>query len=245
MLALSAGGRTASSAGGGGDGGACAPTPAFHAANAIAAIAVAPATRPIVRPRCTGPQKSTRIFSCATRGWFVCELTRPKFALVMLVLMPPKTTVLNRLNSDSSRDPIHFADSVAGSFGPIGRDLAILNQPFSPLLNILDASTALINGGPQGDGSDAVRASPGLVLASRDRIALDAAGVSLIKLELGRNDVPQADAAHETLLSTRPWSFPQIVEAGMRGIGATRAADVDLAFDDVADADALEAIFRA
>lgn len=146
---------------------------------------------------------------------------------------------------DSSRDPIHFGDSIAGSFGPIGRDLAILNQPFSPLLNILDASTALINGGPQGDSADAVRVSPGLVFASRDRIALDAAGVSLIKLELGRTDVPQPDASHEALLAMSSWSLPQIVEAGMRGIGATRAADVDLAFDDVPDADAIEALFRA
>jgi uncharacterized protein (DUF362 family) len=146
---------------------------------------------------------------------------------------------------DSSRDPIHFGDSIGGNFGPIGRDMAILNQPFSPLLNILDASTALINGGPQGDSADAVRVSPGLVFASRDRIALDAAAVSLIKLELGRTDVPQPDASHETLLATNAWSLPQIVEAGMRGIGATSAADVDLAFDDVPDADALEALFRA
>lgn len=146
---------------------------------------------------------------------------------------------------DSSRDPIHFGDSIGGNFGPIGRDMAILNQPFSPLLNILDANTALINGGPQGDSADAVRVSPGLVLASRDRIALDAAAVSLIKLELSRTDVPQPDASHETLLATNAWSFPQIIEAGLRGIGATRATDVDLTFDDVPDADALEALFRA
>jgi uncharacterized protein (DUF362 family) len=146
---------------------------------------------------------------------------------------------------DSSRDPIHFGDSIGGNFGPIGRDMAILNQPFSPLLNVLDASTALINGGPQGDSADAVRVSPGLVFASHDRIALDAAAVSLIKLELGRTDVPQPDASHQTLLATNAWSLPQIVEAGMRGIGATSAADVDLAFDDVPDADALEALFRA
>jgi uncharacterized protein (DUF362 family) len=146
---------------------------------------------------------------------------------------------------DSSRDPIHFGDSIGGNFGPIGRDMAILNQPFSPLLNILDANTALINGGPQGDSADAVRVSPGLVLASRDRIALDAAAVSLIKLELSRTDVAQPDASHETLLATNAWSFPQIIEAGMRGIGATSAADVDLAFDDVPDAAALEALFRA
>src|SRR5688500_8739541 len=146
---------------------------------------------------------------------------------------------------DGSRAPIHFADSVGGNFGPIGRDMAILNQPFSPLLNILDATTALINGGPQGDSSDAVRATPGLVMASRDRIALDAAGVSLLKLELGRTNVPSPDASHDTLLATSAFSFPQIVEAGMRGIGVTSATDVDLAFDDVPDADALEALFRA
>jgi uncharacterized protein (DUF362 family) len=145
---------------------------------------------------------------------------------------------------DSSRDPLHFGDSIAGSFGPIGRDIAILNQPFAPLLNILDATTALINGGPQGDSADAVRATPGLVLASRDRVALDAAGVSLIKLELGRATIAQPDASQPTLRSVSTWSFPQIVEAGMRGLGATRAEDVDLAFDDVSDASELEAIFR-
>ena len=32
---------------------------------------------------------------------------------------------------DSSRAPLHFADSIAGSFVPIGRDIAILNQPLS------------------------------------------------------------------------------------------------------------------
>ena len=30
---------------------------------------------------------------CPTRGELLCELTLPKFALVMLVWMPPKTTV--------------------------------------------------------------------------------------------------------------------------------------------------------
>jgi len=146
---------------------------------------------------------------------------------------------------DSSRDPLHFGDSIAGSFGPIGRDIAILNVPFQPLLNILDASVALINGGPQGDSADAVRTTPGLVLASRDRVALDAAGVSLIKLHLGRTDVPQPDASHDTLMSTNAWALPQIVEGGMRGLGVSSAADVDLAFDDVADEAEIEALFRA
>ena len=146
---------------------------------------------------------------------------------------------------DSSRDPLHFAESLAGSFNPIGRDIAVLNQPFSPLMNILDATTALINGGPQGDAADAVRATPGLVFASKDRVALDAAGVSLIKLELSRNDVPMPDAAQGQLSSTAPFMFPQIVEGGALGLGVTAHDQVELAFDDVPDAEALEEIFRS
>jgi hypothetical protein len=38
------------------------------------------------------PQNSSRTLICPTRGVLVCELTRPKFALVMLVWIPPKTT---------------------------------------------------------------------------------------------------------------------------------------------------------
>lgn len=146
---------------------------------------------------------------------------------------------------DSSRDPLHFGDSIAADFEPIGRDIAVLNGMFSPLMNILDASTALINGGPQGDGADAVRAMPGLVLASRDRCALDAAGVSLIKLEIGRTDVPQPDAAQARLAATSPFSFPQIVHAAALGLGVATHEEAQLIFDDVADADAIEGLFRS
>jgi uncharacterized protein (DUF362 family) len=146
---------------------------------------------------------------------------------------------------DSSRDPIHYGDSIAGSFNPIGRDIAVLNQPFSPLMNVMDATTALINGGPQGDGADAVRVSPGLVFASSDRVALDAAGISLIKLELSRNDVPQRDASNAQLTSTAPFLFPQIVEGASLGLGASSHDEVELAFDDVPDAAEIEAIFRS
>ena len=39
------------------------------------------------------------------------------------------------------------------------RDIAILNQAFAPLISILDARDALLNGGPEGTGDDAVRES--------------------------------------------------------------------------------------
>jgi len=145
---------------------------------------------------------------------------------------------------DSSRDPLHFAETLSSDFQPIGRDIAVLNQPFSPLINVIDATTAVINGGPQGDGADTVRVLPGLILASRDRVALDALAVSLIKLELGRNDVPQPDASHTSLVETGSWQLPQIMEAVSRGLGVGSEAEVQLAFDDVPDAAELEAIFR-
>jgi uncharacterized protein (DUF362 family) len=140
---------------------------------------------------------------------------------------------------DSSRG-IHF-----GNFQEIGRDIAVLAGAFSPMMNVIDATTALLNGGPGGDGGNAVRASPGLILASRDRVALDALAVSLIKFELGRNDVPQPDASHDSLVDTRPWMFPQIVQGAELGLGVGSAAEVTLAFEDVADAAEIEAIFRS
>lgn len=148
---------------------------------------------------------------------------------------------------DSSRDPLHFADTLGGNFGSIGRDIAVFNQIFAPLLNIVDATTALVNGGPQGDGADAVRTSPGLVLASRDRVALDAAGVSLIQHELETATVRTPDPANPVLRRDTAWSLPQIVNAGALGVGVASAALVDLRFDGVesALAAALEARFRA
>lgn len=148
---------------------------------------------------------------------------------------------------DRSRDPLHYAASVAGNFGSIGRDIAILNQIFHPLLTVLDATTALLNGGPQGDGADAVLTRPGLVFASNDRVALDALGVSLIQEELATAVVPIPDAAHPVLVRERAWSLPQITAASELGLGAARAADVDLLWDGVESglAAAIEARFRA
>ena len=148
---------------------------------------------------------------------------------------------------DSSRDPLHFADTLGGNFASIGRDIAVFNQIFSPMLSVLDATTALLNGGPQGDGADAVRSSPRLVLASRDRVALDATGVSLIQHELQSASVPTPDPANPVLKRDKAWSLPQIVNAGTLGVGVTSADLVELRFDGVeaALAAGIEARFRA
>lgn len=146
---------------------------------------------------------------------------------------------------DSTRDPVHFRDSTGGNFGPMGRDLAIINQMFKPLINIIDARTALINGGPGGDSANSVRTSPGLVFASKDRLAIDAAVVSMMQLELENNQVSMPDASNGQLKSTKAWQMPQIMHGIERGIGVGGADMVELAFDSVMTKDAIEAKFRA
>ncbi len=143
---------------------------------------------------------------------------------------------------DESRDPIHYTE---GDADRISRDIAILNGAFRPLISIVDARAALINGGPEGVGTDRVTVAPGLIFASRDRVALDAAGASLLKFELGRTPVPMPDPMHALLTSTRAWALPQIVHGIERGLGVAGADRVALRFEGVPDAAAIEAVFRA
>lgn len=145
---------------------------------------------------------------------------------------------------DSTRDPIHFSDSIGGNFDAIGRDLAILNQMFHPLMNIIDATTAIINGGPQGDGADAVRVMPGLVFASKDRLAADAAAVSLIQLELDTATVSMPDASQTQLKRNPVWMLPQIVHGKELGIGMGDPNNIALMFDGVMRSADIEAKFR-
>lgn len=143
---------------------------------------------------------------------------------------------------DSTRDAFHFNE---GDPDRLSRDIAVMNQAFHPLLSIVDATYALINGGPEGVATDRVTVNPGLIFASRDRVALDAAGASLIKRELERTEVPMPDAVNAFLRRTRAWALPQITYGAQRNLGVSAADRVDLRFEGVADAAAIEAMFRA
>ena len=129
----------------------------------------------------------------------------------------------------------------------LSRDgIAILNQMFHPLMSVLDGWDALISGGPDGGvlGPDGAWTTPRLIFASRDRIALDAAGVSMLKLELSRNTPPANDQAYRHLVGTDgPWSLPQFVHGIERGIGIPGPERARLLFDDVADAAEIARIF--
>lgn len=141
---------------------------------------------------------------------------------------------------DDSRAPLHF---MIGEPERLGRDLALLNQLFAPRLNLLDAWDTLVNGGPEGVGTDGVRYPSRLIVAGRDRLAVDAIGVSIIKLGRSRSVIPEPDQVSQHLDTTAPWAMPQIRHGIERGLGMASPAEAELRFDDVADADALEAIF--
>lgn len=142
---------------------------------------------------------------------------------------------------DSSRNSVH----ISNDFNAIGKDLAIMNQMFHPLMNIIDATCALINGGPQGDRADAVRTMPGIVFASKDRVAVDTAAVSLMQLELDTAMVSMPDPANATLKRNPAWKMPQVVNGIDRGIGVSSADMVELKFDGVDRAAMIEAKYRA
>lgn len=142
---------------------------------------------------------------------------------------------------DESRDPMHYKE---GDPDGLSKDIAVLNGAFDPLMTILDARFALVNGGPEGIQDDAVLTEPGLIMASKDRVAMDALGAALLQLWLGRVGVPKPDAGHPFLSGTDAWDMPQIKHGIALGLGATGPDEVELAFDDVDDAVLLEALFR-
>jgi uncharacterized protein (DUF362 family) len=143
---------------------------------------------------------------------------------------------------DDSRDLMHYEMSMPDD---LSRAIAILSQAFTPTMNIIDAIGSLLNGGPEGVLPDSVHVETELVMASKDRVALDAAGAALLKLELSRNTVAEPDALHDFLRDTPIWEIPQIVHGAGLGLGRGSPDEVELRFDDVPDESALDALFRA
>jgi uncharacterized protein (DUF362 family) len=92
--------------------------------------------------------------------------------------------------------------------------IAEINQPFSPDLILLDGIDAFVDGGP----ATGQRAKGNLFLCSRDRVAIDAVGVAVLK-HLGSNP---------NIMTRKIFEQRQIAQAAELGIGVTSAADIDL-----------------
>jgi len=92
--------------------------------------------------------------------------------------------------------------------------IAEINEPFKPALVILDGIDAFVDGGPMtGRG-----ARGEVFLASTDRVAIDAAGVAILKF-LGSN---------ESIMKPKIFDQEQIARAVELGSGASSPSEIDL-----------------
>jgi uncharacterized protein (DUF362 family) len=94
-----------------------------------------------------------------------------------------------------------------------------------PALHILDGTAAFTAGGP----SDGTIVRPRLVIASRDMIATDVAGIAVLRHH-GTSDDIQA---------VSPWRQPKIRYGIDAGLGVKRAEDVDVRAEGVEEIAAL------
>lgn len=108
--------------------------------------------------------------------------------------------------------------------------IAEINTVFSPALIVLDGVDAFVDGGPM----SGTRAAGQVMLASSDRIAIDAAGLACLK-HLGANKAVSKPAI---------FSQEQIRRAVELGLGVSRAQDIQLVGADEASQEYAEAIRR-
>jgi uncharacterized protein (DUF362 family) len=92
--------------------------------------------------------------------------------------------------------------------------IAEINGPFKPSLIILDGIEAFVDGGPMMGR----RATGNVLLASTDRVAIDAVGVALLKY-LGSN---------EAIMKRKIFEQDQIARAAELGLGASSPEEVEV-----------------
>jgi len=91
--------------------------------------------------------------------------------------------------------------------------IAEINAPFSPDLIVLDGIDAFVDGGPM----SGQRARGNVFMASTDRVAIDAAGVAVLKM-LGSN---------HRIMQTKIFEQEQIARAVALGLGASSPSHID------------------
>lgn len=100
--------------------------------------------------------------------------------------------------------------------------IAEVNKAYRPSLVIIDGVDAFVNGGPE----QGQRVRAGVILASTDRIAIDAVGIALLR-KLGTT----REVSNGSI-----WSQTQIRRAADLGLGAVSADQVELVTADSAGA---------
>ncbi len=92
--------------------------------------------------------------------------------------------------------------------------IAEINAPFKPDLVVLDGIDAFVDGGP----ATGKRARGNVMIASTDRVAIDAVGVAILK-SLGSNG---------QIMGSKVFEQEQIARAAELGLGASSPADIEM-----------------
>jgi uncharacterized protein (DUF362 family) len=112
-----------------------------------------------------------------------------------------------------SGSPYNYMEELHGS--PNQRlMIAEVNQVYQPLFLLMDAMQVFVDGGPE----TGKLSSPGVFMASRDRVALDAAGVALLRHH----------GAGSLQGRSRVFELEQLKRAAELKLGATSGNDVHL-----------------
>ena len=98
--------------------------------------------------------------------------------------------------------------------GPMRKMIAEINQGYRPQLIVLDGIDAFVDGGP----SRGTMKEAGLFLAGKDRVAIDAVGVAVLK-ELGSN---------EAIMGSRIFEQEQIQRAAELGLGVSAPDQIEI-----------------
>ena len=108
--------------------------------------------------------------------------------------------------------------------------IAEVNSAYRPSLVVIDGVDAFVGGGPE----QGQRVQAGVVLASTDRIAIDAVGIAILR-KLGTT---------RAVASGSIWSQAQIRRAADLGLGAVSADQIELVTTDQASAQMADEIRR-
>jgi uncharacterized protein (DUF362 family) len=96
----------------------------------------------------------------------------------------------------------------------MGSMIAEINRPFSPAIIVLDGIDVFVDGGPM----TGKRVKGNVFMASADRVAIDAAGVAMLKV-LGSNDA---------IMGPKIFQQKQIARAAEVGLGAKSPSEINL-----------------
>lgn len=134
------------------------------------------------------------------------------------------------VHPDDRQQLVHQHPLSAEDPDRVKRMFAQMNLAFSPTLNVLDALVSRTTKGPVGGD----QAETKLILAGRDRVAVDAVGLAILKV-----------VGSEPWIMDKPvWDQIQLAEATRLGFGVRGPAEVELVGDGVDELADIERALR-